>query len=32
VNRPDAKKKFGFMISMIETIDTSRFVFARGFG
>jgi len=32
VNRLKAKKKFGFMISKIETIDTCRFVFGKGFG
>jgi len=26
-----AKKKFGLLIPMIETIDTGRFVFVRGF-
>jgi hypothetical protein len=32
VNRLKAKEKFGFMISKIETIDISRFVFGRGIG
>ncbi|WP_339538742.1 hypothetical protein [Pseudomonas sp. RA_15y_Pfl2_54] len=32
LNRRNAKKKFGVLIPMIETIDTRLFVFARGFG
>jgi hypothetical protein len=32
VNRLKAKKKFGLLIPMIETIDTRPFVFGRGFG
>ncbi|MFJ2483890.1 hypothetical protein ACIOWE_26895 [Pseudomonas sp. NPDC087598] len=31
LNRLNAKKKFAVVIPMIETIDTRRFVFVRGF-